>query len=139
MKQESKTSRLRQLEDETKTLQNELTNCMSVITSQTAQLARQDKMMHEIRDELKMKANSRAKICWIIMLVVAFFLISIVWVGYPTMAMIGEDTTLNLNVKATPMNAPFITAGVKVKFSMGDLLSCVKGAFSGNTIGLSLT
>lgn len=134
------TVRFQLIEDETKTLKNDVQNFLSIITVQTEQLARQEKLLNAIRDERNTKANKRLSMCWIILFVVVFLLISAIWMGYPTMlTMIQEDTTLHLNVKATPVKLPFITAGVKVRFTMGDLISCVKGTFSGDTIDLSLT
>lgn len=59
--------------------------------------------------------------------------------GHLSSTYLHKDTVLYLNVKATPTKAPFITAGVKVRFTMGDLVSCIKGAFSGDTIDLSLS
>eukprot|EP00579_Thalassiosira_antarctica_P013097 CAMPEP_0201929522 /NCGR_PEP_ID=MMETSP0903-20130614/23180_1 /ASSEMBLY_ACC=CAM_ASM_000552 /TAXON_ID=420261 /ORGANISM="Thalassiosira antarctica, Strain CCMP982" /LENGTH=132 /DNA_ID=CAMNT_0048468325 /DNA_START=319 /DNA_END=717 /DNA_ORIENTATION=+ len=131
--------RFQLIEDETKTLKNDVQNFLSIITIQTEQLARQEKLLNAIRDERNTKANKRLSMCWIILFVVVFLLISAIWMGYPTFIQMNEDTTLHLNVKATPVKLPFITAGVKVRFTMGDLISCVKGTFSGDTIDLSLT
>mmetsp|Transcript_5834 Transcript_5834/g.13311 ORF Transcript_5834/g.13311 Transcript_5834/m.13311 type:complete len:156 (-) Transcript_5834:330-797(-) len=141
IKQEGGSIRIQTLEDETKSLKNDVTKFLSIITLQTEQLARQEKMLNEIRDERNAKENERLNFCWIILLVIVFLLMGAIWMGYPAdlAAMIHEDTTLYLNVKATPVKVPFITAGVKVRFTMGDLMACVKGAFSGNTIDLSLT
>ena len=62
--------------------------------------------------------------------------------AFPTvhdLAIAPEDTVLHLTTIVTPVKAPFITTGVKVRFTMGDLMACVKGAFSGDTIDLSLS
>lgn len=126
---------MQSLEQDTKSLKNDVTKFLSIITIQTEQLARQEKMLNEIKDERNAKAGNRLTICWIILLLVVFLVVCAVLMG-PT---INENTTLHLNVKATPVKAPFITAGVKVRFTMGDLASCVKGAFSGDTIDLSLS
>lgn len=137
IKREGGSDKIQFLEEETKSMKTDITKFLSIITIQTEQLARQEKMLNEMRDERNSKANNRVTICWIILLVVIFLLMSAMWMGVPTL--ITEDTALYLNVKATPMKAPFITAGVKVRFTMGDLASCVKGAFSGDTIDLSLS
>eukprot|EP00578_Thalassiosira_sp_NH16_P027057 CAMPEP_0181103400 /NCGR_PEP_ID=MMETSP1071-20121207/14844_1 /TAXON_ID=35127 /ORGANISM="Thalassiosira sp., Strain NH16" /LENGTH=150 /DNA_ID=CAMNT_0023186469 /DNA_START=231 /DNA_END=683 /DNA_ORIENTATION=- len=137
IKREGGSDRIRFLEEETKSMKTDIKKFLSIITIQTEQLARQEKMLNEVRDDLNSKANHRATICWIMLLIVIFLLMGAMLMGVPTL--ITEDTALYLNVKATPANAPFITAGVKVRFTMGDLASCVKGAFSGDTIDLSLS
>lgn len=138
IKQEGESNdRIQVLEEETKLLKSDVVKFLSIITIQTEQLARQDKILSDIRDERNAKAGNRVLMCWLILLVVAFLLINAAWVGYPSF--IREDTLLYLNVKATPVKVPFITAGVKVRFTMGDLIACVKGAFSGDTIDLSLS
>ncbi|KAL7530739.1 hypothetical protein ACHAXR_003646 [Thalassiosira sp. AJA248-18] len=136
IKQEGESSRIQLLEGETETLKDDVKKFLSIITVQTEQLARQEKILNEMRDERNAKANNKVTTCWIILFVVVFLLMSAIWFG-PTI--ISEDTTLHLNVKATPVKTPFITAGVKVRFTMGDLAACIKGAFNGNTIDLSLS
>lgn len=132
----SNNNRIQLLEKETESLKDDVKKFLSIITVQTEQLARQDKLLNDLQDERKAKASNRLTICLMLFLLVIFLVTLIVWFG-PTI-LPGEDTTLHLNVKATPVKAPFITAGVKVRFTMGDLLACVKGTFSGDTIDLSL-
>ena len=93
-------------------------------------------MLNQIMDERNAKANGKLTIFSMILLVVIFLLVLVVWMDIPSL--LSEDTTLYLNVKATPVKTPFITAGVRVRFTMGDLAQCVKGAFSGDTLDMSL-
>jgi hypothetical protein len=138
IKQEGESNdRIQILEEESKLLKSDVLKFLSIITIQTEQLARQEKILNEIKDERNAKAGNRLTMCWLIMVVVALLLMSAICMGYQSI--IREDTLLYLNVKATPVKVPFITAGVKVRFTMGDLIACVKGAFSGDTIDLSLS
>ena len=129
--------RIQILEDETKLLKSDVTKFLSIITMQTEQLARQEKIISELRDERNAKANDRLNMCWFILVVVVMLLLGVCYMGVPSM--ISEDTVLHLTTIVTPVRAPFITTGVKVRFTMGDLMACVKGAFSGDTIDLSLS
>lgn len=133
-KSDGKSTRLLQVEDEAKALKDDVTKCLSTISSQTKQLARQEKILNAMIDERKKAAANKALILSVFTMIVAFLVVYL----YINMPAIGEDTKLFLRVKATPMHAPWITAGVKVSFTMGDLLSCVKGTFSGDTIGLTV-
>lgn len=137
LKQDGKSTRLQQVEDEAKTLKDEVSRCLSTMSSQTKQLARQDKILNAMVDERKKAVDNAALIRSVFMMVVAFCVVYF-YCNPMNMPAIGEDTKLFLRVKATPTHAPWITAGVKVSFTMGDLLSCVKGTFSGDTIGLTV-
>jgi hypothetical protein len=138
IKQEDESNdRIQSLEEETKILKRDFVNFLSIITIQTEQLARQEKILNDIRDERNAIAVNRVTMVWLLLVVVAIFLMSALWMGYSPN--INKNTLLYLNVKATPVKAPFITAGVKVRFTLGDLMACVRGAFSGDTIDLSLS
>ena len=138
IKQEGESNdRIQVLEEETKLLKSDVLKFLSIITIQTEQLARQEKILSDIREERNATARNKLMMCLLILVVVALLLMSAICMGYPSI--IREDTLLYLNVKATPVKVPFITAGVKVRFTMGDLIACVKGAFTGNTIDLSLS
>jgi hypothetical protein len=138
IKQEDESNdRIQSLEEETKILKRDFVNFLSIITIQTEQLARQEKILNDIRDERNGNAVNWVTMVWLLLVVVAIFLVSALWMGYSPN--INKNTLLYLNVKATPVKAPFITAGVKVRFTLGDLMACVRGAFSGDTIDLSLS
>lgn len=138
IKQEDESNdRIQSLEEETKMLKKDVVNFLSIITIQSEQLARQEKILNDIRDERNAVAVNRVTMIWFMLVVVALLLMSAMWMGYSPN--INKNTLLYLNVKATPVKAPFITAGVKVRFTMGDLMACVRGAFSGDTIDLSLS
>ena len=138
IKQEDESNdRIQSLEEETKILKRHVVNFLSIITIQTEQLARQEKILNDIRDERNGNAVNWVTMVWLLLVVVAIFLVSALWMGYSPN--INKNTLLYLNVKATPVKAPFITAGVKVRFTLGDLMACVRGAFSGDTIDLSLS
>ena len=128
--------RIQRLENETKELKQSVTKILSIITLQTEQLARQEKILNEFRDERYTKSNGRLTMCWIVLFVIMVLVMSIMYMGIP---MIREDTMLHLTTIVTPVKAPFITTSVKVRFTMGDLMQCVRGAFAGNTLDLSLT
>ena len=128
--------RIQVLEEETRLLKGDVEKFLSIITTQTEQLSsRQEEILGYLRDERNSRAGNRRTMCWIVLLIVAFVLVSLLWIG-PTL--IPNDAVLHLNVKATPEKARFITAGVKVRFTMGDIIACAKGAFSGEPIGISL-
>ena len=138
IKQEDESNdRIQSLEEETKMLKKDVVNFLSIITIQSEQLARQEKILNDIRDERNAVAVNRVTMIWFMLVVVALLLMSAMWMGYSPN--INKNTLLYLNVKATPVKAPFITAGVKVRFTLGDLMACVRGAFSGDTIDLSLS
>jgi TolA-binding protein len=137
VKQEGGSNRIQQLEDETKKLKDEVKNFLSLVTIQTQQLARQEKMLNEMQVVHTRRANSGITMCFLILLMIVFLLIGAVYMGLPDF--LREDQPLYLNVKATPVNLPFITAGMKVRFTMGDLNTCVKRLFSGDTLDLSLS
>lgn len=137
MKQEDESNRIMMAEEEIKSLKDDVTKFLSVASSQSYQLARQERMLGDMMDERNRKAKSKMTICWIMLIVVAVLLMA-VSMGYASI-MPGDDTILYLNVKATPVKAPFITAAVKVRFTMGDVISCAKGAFAGDTLDLSLS
>ena len=132
----SSDSRIQLLENETESLKGDVKKFLSIIDCQSQQLARQSKILDELRHERTVKANTRTTICFLILFVMIILLVGAITFGPGLIP--GEDTVLRLNVKATPVKAPFITAGVKVRFTMGDLLACVKGTFSGDTLDLAL-
>ncbi|KAL3826988.1 hypothetical protein ACHAXA_000052 [Cyclostephanos tholiformis] len=138
IKQEGESNdRIQTLEEETKSLKRDVVNFLSIITIQAEQLARQEKILNDIRDERNAIAGNRFRMLWLVLVVVVLLLMSAIYMGYSPN--IHKDALLYLNVKATPVKVPFITAGVKVRFTMGDLMACVRGAFSGDTIDLSLS
>ena len=131
--------RVQILEDETKLLKNDVQKFLSIIASQTQQLARQEKILNEIRDERNAKAEKKLTIMWIILFVIVMLVIIMFYFGIPN---VNSDTMLHLTTIVTPVKLPFITTGVKVRFTMGDLGACVKGALLGaapQTIDLSLS
>jgi hypothetical protein len=133
VKKDNVQSRIQLLEEETRLLKGDVVKFLSIITTQTEQLSRQEKILAELRN--KPKATKKVTTCWIVLLIATFVIVCLLWIG-PTL--IPNDTVLYLNVKATPEKARFITAGVKVRFTMGDIITCAKGAFSGEPIGISL-
>ena len=133
IKEEGASSRIKVLEEDTKALQNDVKKFLSIVTLQTEQLARQEKIIAGLRDERNAKAANRLLFFWVLLFVVAFLLTNAARIGFPS-----EDTVLYLNTKATPVKAPFITAAVKVRFTLGDAVACAKGAFAGDTLDLSL-
>ena len=133
IKEEGASSRILVLEEDTKALQNDVKKFLSIVTLQTEQLARQEKIIAGLRDERNAKAANRLLFFWVLLFVVAFVLTNVARMGLPS-----EDTVLYLNTKATPVKAPFITAAVKVRFTLGDAIACAKGAFAGDTLDLSL-
>lgn len=136
IKQESGESntRIQLLEDETNALKNDVKQFLSIIAIQTEQLARQEKTLNEMKDERNTKATNKAMGWLMVLLLVIFMLVGVIWIGYSFPEIFREDTIMYLNTKATPVKAPFITAGVKVSFTMGDLLTSVKGLFSEDAI-----
>lgn len=132
----SSDGRIKLLENDTESLKGDVKRFLSIIDSQSQQLARQSKILDELRDERNAKANTRTNTCFMILLLIIALLV--VAITYGPDLIPGEDTVLSLNVKATPHNAPFITVGVKTRFTMGDLLACVKGTFTGDTLDLAL-
>jgi hypothetical protein len=135
VKKDNVQSRIQLLEEETRLLKGDVVKFLSIITTQTEQLSRQEKILAELRNKRLSKATKRVTMCWIVLLIATFIIICLLWI-VPTL--IPNDTVLYLNVKATPEKARFITAGVKVRFTMGDIITCAKGAFSGEPIGISL-
>ena len=120
-------------------LEGEVTKLLSIITLQTEQLARQERTVNQIRDINTSKERGRLTLCWFILAVVVAALIAAMYFNLPVMmSKISEDTVLRLNVLATPTKLPFVTAGVKVRFTMGDLYTCIKGTFQGDTLELSM-
>ena len=119
---------------------DEIKKLLSIIITQKEQLERHDKLLNALI-LTEQTRNARNRVYWRrILLTITFLLLLVVLhMGYLSSTYLHKDTVLYLNVKATPTKAPFITAGVKVRFTMGDLVSCMKGAFSGDTIALSLS
>ncbi len=120
---------------------DEINKLLSVIIAQEEKLERHDKLLNALL-RTEQTRNARNRVYWkrIVLLAVSFLLLFVVlYMGYLSSTYLHKDSVLYLNVKATPTKAPFITAGVKVRFTMGDLVSCMKGAFSGDTIALSLS
>lgn len=113
------------IHDETRALKDEVRQFLSIVATQSEQLARQQKVL----DKMERERNVRLTMCSIIQLVVVLLLVSalatFLWMEFP-----GDDTILKLNVKATPTKAPWITAPVKVRFTLGEVISCAKEAFS---------
>ena len=119
---------------------NEIKKLLSIIIAQEEQLERHDKLLNALlRTEQTRKTRNRVYRRRILLLLSLLLLFVVIYMGYISSTYLHKDTVLFLNVKATPTKAPFITAGVKVRFTMGDLVSCIKGAFSGDTIDLSLS
>ena len=103
---ESSSSRIQLLEDETKSLKQDVTKFLSIITIQTEQLARQERILSDLRDARNKKANDRLTMGWIILVVIAVLLFGALYMGFPS-ALLRDDTPFYLNVKATPVKAPF--------------------------------
>jgi hypothetical protein len=135
VKKDNVQSRIQLLEEETRLLKGDVVKFLSIITTQTEQLSRQEKILAELRNKRLSKSTKSVTMCWILLFIATFIIGCLLWIG-PTL--IPNDTVLYLNVKATPEKARFITAGVKVRFTMGDIITCAKGAFSGEPIGISL-
>jgi len=132
------TNLIRTLDDDIKN--NEIKRLLSIIITQEEQLERHDTLLNALlRTEQSRQARNRVYRRRILLAISILLLFIIIYMGYLSSTYLHKDTVLYLNVKATPTKAPFITAGVKVRFTMGDLVSCIKGAFSGDTIDLSLS
>ncbi|EJK60550.1 hypothetical protein THAOC_19072 [Thalassiosira oceanica] len=120
-------------------LEGEVTKLLSIITLQTEQLARQERAVNQIRDINTSKERGRMTFCWFLLAAAVAALLAAIHFNLPVMmSNITEDTVLRLNVLATPTKLPFVTAGVKVRFTMGDLLFCIKRSFQGDTLELSM-
>ena len=120
-------------------LEGEVTKLLSIITLQTEQLARQERAVNQIKDSNASRERGRLILCWFLLAAVAAALLAAIHFNLPVMmSKITDDTVLRLNVLATPAKLPFVTAPVKVRFTMGDLYSCIKGTFQGNTLKLSM-
>lgn len=135
IKKDNVQSRIQLLEEETRLLKGDVVKFLSIITTQTEQLLRQENILAELRHKRLSRATKRVTICWIVLFIAILVIVTILWIGS---TLIPNDTVLYLNVKATPDKARFITAGVKVRFTIGDIVACAKGAFSGEPIGISL-
>lgn len=138
VKKESGESRVQRLEGEVQALQGDVKKFLSIITIQTEQLARQEKLLAKFEDERSARSGGRATARLdVVLLVVVFLLLWAVWAGVP--ALFNENTVLNLNVKATPLlKMPVPTIPVRTSFTVGDFIATVKGACRGKTVRLSV-
>ena len=126
--------------DNDKMKNDEVNTLLSIIISQEEKIERHDKLLNALL-RTEQTRNARHRVYWkrILLAITFLLLFAVLYMGYLSSTYLHKDTVLYLNVKATPTKAPFITAGVKVRFTMGDLVSCMKGAFTGDTIALSLS
>ena len=120
IKQES--SRIEALEKDTESLKENVTKLLSVLTLQADQLSRQEVIINELRDQKRAKEN-RPLYAALLLLLLLF--VVLMFVDLP-----GYDTVLQLKTFATPLKAPFITTGVKVRFTLGDVVDSVKAAMT---------
>lgn len=136
--EEDGSSRIQLLESEIATLKKDVKQFLSIIAVQTEQLARQEKIWMEIKDEhckgKHIGSVQRRIISSIISILFMIFLIGFtVWIYFPAIKrLLHEDITFYLKVDATPLKASFITTGVKVRFTLVDLNKSIKGALLGN-------
>mmetsp|Transcript_21469 Transcript_21469/g.30717 ORF Transcript_21469/g.30717 Transcript_21469/m.30717 type:complete len:133 (-) Transcript_21469:102-500(-) len=103
-------------------LEENVTKLLSVLTLQADQLSRQEVIINELRDRKRAKEN---RPLYFVLLLLIIFIVVLLNVDLP-----GYDTVVQLKTRATPMKAPFITAGCLVKFTIGDVVESVKGALS---------
>ena len=118
-------TRIRQLEDETRALKEDVKTVLEKLEGQ-----------EETLREMRAAARARATLCWVALFVcVVLLTILFLWLG----SVFREDTALVLHVKATPRTTPFLAVGVKTEFTVGDVLATVKGAFADAAGGVSPT
>ena len=104
---------------------------------QAEHLSRQENMLNEMRDTRATKAERRLSLGWLLLLTILSMLIfGFIFMDTPTI--MKDDTLFRLNVMVTPVKAPFITTGVKVRFTMMDLMACLRGAMSGESSSTTL-
>ena len=118
----TESSRIEALEKDTDSLKENVTKLLSVLTLQADQLSRQEVIINELRDQKRAKENRPLYAALILLLI--FFLV-VMFVDLP-----GYDTVLQLKTLATPVKTPFITTGVKVRFTVGDVVESVKAAMT---------
>eukprot|EP00986_Skeletonema_menzelii_P002227 scaffold616_cov146-Skeletonema_menzelii.AAC.10 len=118
----TESSRIEVLEKDTESLKENVTKLLSVLTLQADQLSRQEVVINELRDQKRAKENRPLYAALILLLM---FLVVLMFVDLP-----GYDTVLQLKTLATPVKTPFITTGVKVRFTIGDVVDSVKAAMT---------
>lgn len=118
----TESSRIEVLEKDTESLKENVTKLLSVLTLQADQLSRQEVIINELRDQKRAKENRPLYAALILLLI---FLVVLMFVDLP-----GYDTVLQLKTLATPVKTPFITTGVKVRFTIGDVVDSVKAAMT---------
>mmetsp|Transcript_4696 Transcript_4696/g.7656 ORF Transcript_4696/g.7656 Transcript_4696/m.7656 type:complete len:142 (+) Transcript_4696:205-630(+) len=118
----TESSRIEVLEKDTESLKENVTKLLSVLTLQADQLSRQEVVINELRDQKRAKENRPLYAALILLLI---FLVVLMFVDLP-----GYDTVLQLKTLATPVKTPFITTGVKVRFTIGDVVDSVKAAMT---------
>ena len=104
-------------------IEQNVTKLLSVLTLQSEQLSRQENIINELRDEKRAKENRPLYAALFILLV---FIAVLLFVGIPR-----SDTVIEMKALTTPVKAPFITAAVKVKFTVGDVMESMKEAMAG--------
>jgi hypothetical protein len=128
LSESSSSSRIEALEKDTDSLKQNVTKLLSVLTLQADQLSRQEVIINELRDEKRAKENRPLYVALLLMMALIAILI---FIDLPT-----YDTVLQLKTMATPLKAPFITTGVRVKFTLGDVVESVKAAMTGPSTAL---
>ncbi|KAL7439673.1 hypothetical protein ACHAXM_007557 [Skeletonema potamos] len=128
LSESSSSSRIEALEKDTDSLKQNVTKLLSVLTLQADQLSRQEVIINELRDEKRAKENRPLYVALLLMMALIAVLI---FIDLPT-----YDTVLQLKTMATPLKAPFITTGVRVKFTLGDVVESVKAAMTGPSTAL---
>eukprot|EP00581_Thalassiosira_minuscula_P006179 CAMPEP_0183744422 /NCGR_PEP_ID=MMETSP0737-20130205/65723_1 /TAXON_ID=385413 /ORGANISM="Thalassiosira miniscula, Strain CCMP1093" /LENGTH=144 /DNA_ID=CAMNT_0025980063 /DNA_START=187 /DNA_END=621 /DNA_ORIENTATION=- len=121
----SNASRIQQLEEETKVLKER-------IALQEEQILNVMMTSRNNNNYTTTKESSSTQTP--IFPIVLILLVIVLYAIYQSIP--SDDTILYINVKATPVKTPWITAGVKVQMTMGDLVACAKSAFTGDTVDL---
>lgn len=129
-KDESSSSRMEALEKDTDSLKQNVTKLLSVLILQADQLSRQEVIINELRDEKRAKEN---RPLYVALLLLMLFVAVLIFGGIQIPS---HDTVLQLTTYATPLKAPFITTGVRVKFTLGDVVESVKAAMTGHSTAL---
>ena len=103
-------------------LEQDVTRLLSILTLQSEQLSRQEIIINELRDEKRAKEN---RTLYVVLLLLLAFIAVLLFVGIPS-----SDTVIQMNALTTPVKAPFITAAVRVKFTVGDVMESMKEAMA---------
>lgn len=129
LSESSSASRIEALEKDTDSLKQNVTKLLSVLYYHSDQLSRQEVIINELRDKKRAKENRPLYV--VLLLLIALIAVMMFFVDFPS-----QDTVLQLKTMATPLRAPFITTGVRVKFTLGDVVESVKAAMTGPSTAL---